>query len=107
MDVGISGYRGADIDADWGCVDQLDVMYAICLYRRNALRQLFLRCQCGQPRNQALQYHCGLARTRDAGYCCKLPFRYLHVQRLYGMDWQSLHMDTAVFKKTACTLCLC
>ena len=93
MDIGIGSDRGADVDTDRRCVDQLNLADILSLQRAYRLRQRFPLDHRFQSGNQAFQNQRGLARSRHSGHNCQPALRDIHFQRLNSMQLGSGKMN--------------
>ena len=82
MDIGIGGYRGADVNTNRCSVDQFHLLYIRSFYRTHMVRQLLLLCQGFQAGDQAFQYQGGLSGTGDSCDQGKSAFWNVYLQVL-------------------------
>ena len=99
VDACIGCHSGADVDADGRGVHELDVCNAVGIDCADVGRQRTAADLCLQCRNQALQYHSGLAGARYPGDNCEPSFWNIDLQGLYGMDPIRGQVNPAVCKE--------
>ena len=100
MHVRVSRNGGADIDADRGRVDQLNVPYSFRLNGPDVLRHLFPAAEGIQRRDKTFQDQRRLARSRYPGNYSESGLRNAHRERLDRVDPVCLHPDFAVREST-------
>ena len=86
MHARIGGHSGAHVDANGGCVNQLDVRDARSADLPNVGGQGGSGDAGFQRGNQAFQHHGGFARARNAGYDGQAPLGNTDFQRFHRVD---------------------
>ena len=99
MHVHISCNRGANIDSDGRCVDQLDLRNAFRGDGFHILRQCFAVCHGLQRRNQTFEHHGRLPRAGHAGDGGQPSSRNFDGQRLDRVNRVSRHLNRAEVKQ--------
>ena len=102
MDIGISGYCRAHVDADGRSVDELYLPDALCFHGFHMARQLCAFYQGFQSRYEAFQNQRGLAGPGHAGHDRKPSFRNPDGQRLHCVEGIRFQGDCAQGKQVFC-----
>ena len=83
MHTGVGGDSRADVDAYRRCVNELYVLYPLCVYRADMLRQRPPLDHRGQSRDKTFQHHRRFPGAGHAGDDGEPSFRNIDLQGLH------------------------